>query len=52
MTRWLPKLGDDDDPMQIDTSNDDTMLEKWTDGVDGYDVGERVWESGLRTFLI
>lgn len=52
MTRWLPKLGDDDDPMQIDASNDDTMLEKWTDGVDGYEVGEIVSESGLRTFLI
>lgn len=38
--------------MQIDTSNDDTMLGKWTDGVDGYEVGEIGWESGLLTFLI
>ena len=43
MTRWLRKLGDDDDAMQIDTSNDDTMLKKWTDGVDGRNrMGVRV----------
>lgn len=39
--RWLQRLGDNDDPMQIDTSNHDTMLEKWTDGVEN-GMGVRV----------
>lgn len=29
--RWWQKLGDDDDPMQIGTSNDYAKLENWTD---------------------